>query len=415
MMPIDQHKRILLINDGYDATGADRASRELFQALPGIGWDARFWVGRGPARSAPGVHVVPWRAERWLMPLDAIWPYNNWRHFGSRWKFAHVGPEHFDLVHVHATTDRWMSISALASLSARMPLIWTLHDEWAITGGLLADLGSLVSPGDIPGLPPVWMPQSRLYHGWRTLPIRAALQRWRVCPRALVAPSHHIAEKVRCAPWFDGVPVHVVRNGLTLAEEPATTMSRAEARRHWGLATDSPVLLLIAGSLGEPVKGVRLGLRALRHLPPDLGVQVLLVGNGADAVLREAPLGLRIVTAGPARGNTALARAYRAADITLIPSLMESLSYVAMESLACATPFVSFNVGGLAEIAASGGAVAVPPYSTQAMAEALAGLLANAARRNDMGHIGRSWVKREVSMPRYLAALEHLYWQVIGA
>jgi glycosyltransferase involved in cell wall biosynthesis len=41
---------------------------------------------------------------------------------------------------------------------------------------------------------------------------------------------------------------------------------------------------------------------------------------------------------------------YNAADITLIPSKMESFGQVASESLACGTPVVCFNIGGLVDI-----------------------------------------------------------------
>ena len=407
-MPVSR-RRVLLLNAGYQATGADRAARELFERLPSLGWDAELWVGAGPVPPISGVHVVPWKAEHLLAPLDAFWPHNDWRHVGSRWKLSRLEADSFDLIHVHCTMGRWLSIRALAALAARMPLVWTMHDEWAISGGLVADLGPLLNPRDIPGLPPAWKPQMRLHHGWRTVPIRAALQRWRVPAAALVAPSRHIAEKARRTSWLQGVPVHVVRNGVTMAEEPAARMARDVARMSWGLALDRPVVLMIAGSLGEPIKGVRFGFDSLAWLPRQLGVQVLLVGNGADEVLPDASVGLRVVSVGPARGLAALARAYRAADITLIPSLMENLPYVGMESLACQTPFVSFDVGGFCEIAESGGALTVPHYDTFAMAQSIATLLVDPDRRRRMGMAGHEWVNSSASMPGYLSGIDDLY------
>ena len=410
-MPVSR-RRVLLLNAGYQATGADRAARELFERLPSLGWDTELWVGAGPLPPISGVHVVPWKAEHLLAPLDALWPHNDWRHVGSRWKLAHLRLDQFDLVHVHCPMGRWLSIRALAALAARMPLIWTMHDEWAITGGLVADLGALIDPRDVPGFPPVWKPQIRLFHSWRTRPIRAALRRWPVSARALIAPSFHIAGKAQATPWFDGIPVQVVRNGLTMSEEPSVDMDRVDARRSWGLAPNAPVVLLIAGSLSEPIKGIRLGLVALNHLPRVRAIQVLLIGNAAKSVLSAAPPGVRVVAVGPLNGNAALARAYRAANVTVIPSLMESLCYVAMESLACETPFISFDVGGLRDIATSGGAVTVSPYDTQSMGNAVADLLADPTRQGVMGRAGRAWVNREAAMPHYLGAIADLYEKV---
>ena len=41
-----------------------------------------------------------------------------------------------------------------------------------------------------------------------------------------------------------------------------------------------------------------------------------------------------------------LAKLYSAADVMVVPSLQENLSNAIMESLACATPVVGFNIGG---------------------------------------------------------------------
>jgi len=44
--------------------------------------------------------------------------------------------------------------------------------------------------------------------------------------------------------------------------------------------------------------------------------------------------------------DEALLAAYRAANVMVVPSLSENLSNVIMESLACGTPVVAFNIGG---------------------------------------------------------------------
>ena len=44
--------------------------------------------------------------------------------------------------------------------------------------------------------------------------------------------------------------------------------------------------------------------------------------------------------------DVSLATLYNAADVTVVPSLQENLSNAIMESIACGTPVVAFNVGG---------------------------------------------------------------------
>jgi len=44
--------------------------------------------------------------------------------------------------------------------------------------------------------------------------------------------------------------------------------------------------------------------------------------------------------------NVSLVTLYSAVDVMVVPSLQENLSNAIMESLACGTPVVAFNIGG---------------------------------------------------------------------
>ena len=72
-------------------------------------------------------------------------------------------------------------------------------------------------------------------------------------------------------------------------------------------------------------------------------IEVLIFGSNEKAQLdlnhiRTTDLGLL--------NDQQLCAAYRASDVMVTPSLSENLSNIIMESLACGTPVVAFNIGG---------------------------------------------------------------------
>ena len=67
---------------------------------------------------------------------------------------------------------------------------------------------------------------------------------------------------------------------------------------------------------------------------------------------------------------------YRAADLTVLPSRSEGLPNVLRESLACGTPFVASDVGGITEIADPIYSLLVPPEDASSLANAIIQALA---------------------------------------
>jgi glycosyltransferase involved in cell wall biosynthesis len=80
-----------------------------------------------------------------------------------------------------------------------------------------------------------------------------------------------------------------------------------------------------------------------------------------------------------------------------------------LEAFGCGVPVVATNLGGLPELVDGGCGEVVPPEDPDAMAAALARLLAHPARTLAMGQAARSRAEREFAPERHLAGLERLY------
>jgi teichuronic acid biosynthesis glycosyltransferase TuaC len=177
-----------------------------------------------------------------------------------------------------------------------------------------------------------------------------------------------------------GIPahkVHVVYQGVDDALfSPGPT---AAARRRLRIPETGRVLVAV-GSL-IPVKGIDVLLQAMARLLARRGdVRLYLVGDGSSRANLEA-LAASLHLEGVVRFVGKVEQAglpdwYRAADLTVLASRSEGVPNVLRESLACGTPFVATRVGGVGEIAAGTTNRLVPAEDPGALAEAIAGALA---------------------------------------
>jgi len=112
-------------------------------------------------------------------------------------------------------------------------------------------------------------------------------------------------------------------------------------------------VVLFVGNLTE-AKGVDVLLGAFAQLRAGVRAErLVLVGAGsAESELREAAAGLGVadaVTFAGRLGATDVARWMAAADVLVLPSRSEGLGLVLFEAMACGTPCVASNVGGIPE------------------------------------------------------------------
>lgn len=167
----------------------------------------------------------------------------------------------------------------------------------------------------------------------------------------VVCVSRHLKKAVE----EFGVPaerVHVVRNGVDATR--FVPGDREAARRRLGLDPHAPALLFVGRM--APVKGLDVLLDAYAASRPDeTGATLFLVGDGPlrqDLADRAARLGVedRVRFVGNVTHDE-LATWYQAADLTVLTSCSEGSPNVLLESIACGTPFIASDVGGIPEFA----------------------------------------------------------------
>lgn len=174
--------------------------------------------------------------------------------------------------------------------------------------------------------------------------------------------------------------------------------------------------ILCVGRL-VPAKGQHILVEACARLVRDgVPFHLTVIGDGPDRASLTAlagRLGLdRCITFTGALGQAEVRRHYDLADLFVIPSFAEGVPVVLMEAMAKEVPVISTVIAGIPELIESGtDGILVPPADSAALATAIASLLADPARRRELGRRGRDKVLRLYDLNANGAALAEVFRQ----
>lgn len=204
------------------------------------------------------------------------------------------------------------------------------------------------------------------------------------------------------------------------------SVSQAEARQKLGIAPDEKVVLYVGRF--DPRKGIETLVRAIgRSELRSSGKLRLIIGGGSrpghsDGLEREriegivSELGLSEIAQFPGRlSQDKLPTYYAAADVCVVPSHYEPFGLVTIEAMACGTPVVGSDVGGLQfTIVPEQTGLLAPPKDEAAFAVAIDRILANPEWRNQLGAAARKRVETTFSWKGVASQLSDLYLTLLA-
>ncbi len=212
--------------------------------------------------------------------------------------------------------------------------------------------------------------------------------------------------------WLYGAPadkISIVPPGVDL--ERFQPLDKVESRRFVGISPDDKLILFV-GRI-QPLKGIDVLMKALAEIKrrePKLlaNVCVSIIGGAPqpDAEIEQAEferletllveLGIGdLITFLGAKDQDKLVHYYSAAEMVVMPSHYESFGMVALEAMACGTPIIASDVGGLSFSIEDGfNGYLVPGKDPQALAEKIRMLLKYPILQEQFGQQARAWVAR---------------------
>lgn len=342
--------RILFLNSSDIEGGAARAAYRLHLALLREGIDSRMLVQRKFSDNVTvlGPQTMLQKVASRLRPfLDAL-PVRRYKE-RTKTLFSpaclpfsciakRINALRPDIVHLHWICGGMMRFEDLAKIEA--PIVWSLHDMWAFTGGCHYDqecgryttscarcvvLGSR-REHDISRK--VFLRKQKTLHHCKNLTING-LSGW-------------LARCAQQSALFKGGCVVNLPNPIdTNLFKP---VDKDLSRDLLNLPKDKEIVLFGAmNATGDPRKGFAELSQALSMLQ-SADIELVVFGSGKPL----APPDFSFPThyLGNLSDDLSLKILYSAADVMVVPSLQENLSNAIMESLACGTPVVGFNIGG---------------------------------------------------------------------
>ena len=207
--------------------------------------------------------------------------------------------------------------------------------------------------------------------------------------QAVVSPSRQMAEALR--EYGVRTPIEVLPTGL-----PASAFGNgngAAFRAQFGIPAQRPVATFVGRVAHEKnIDFLLQMLVELRRLVPE--VLLVIAGEGpAEPHLRAlaAKLGLEanVLFIGYLERTRGLLDCYRAADAFVFASRTETQGLVLIEAMAQGTPVVSTAVMGTVDVLSGAGGAVVVPEDVTPFAAAVAGVLRDPQRREELSRRAR--------------------------
>lgn len=414
--------KVLMLNTYDNVGGAARTALRLNRGVRIAGVDARLLVQRKTDGASevlgnknPLVKIVHGiRTVLGTIPVR-FYPNKPVNNFSPALmpdclagKIADIAP---DIVHLHWVAAGFMRLETLNKI--RRPIVWTLHDSWAFTGGCHIPHDCKRYRQSCGACPVLGAKHEKdLSRGvWQR-----KRKAWQDLNMTVVTPSRWLADCARRSSLFQGRRIEVIPNGLDLsAFKP---MDKRDARAKLGLP-QSKKLILFGGvsCTSDPNKGFQFLLPALRSLAArgwQDDLELMVFGSSEPAAAPD--FGMKTMYLGKLREDAQLVQLYSAADLFVAPSMQENLPNTVMEAMSCGTPCVAFNQGGIADLIdheVTG--YLAQPFSEDDLANGMDRLL-----RNDGSGLSISWrcrrkVEENFALENVTARYIELYRSVLEA
>lgn len=312
------------------------------------------------------------------------------------------------IIHLHWIAKFIDYQSFFGSLPADQPIVWTLHDMAALTGGChfsgecqrfrsgCGQCPQLARPSDKDASALTYTAKAAALRGLSNLHI--------------VAPSEWLIGLARLSPLLSNA-CSFQRIPYGIPTKKLYPVDAALARSMLRVDTDEFLIAFGAMNLANRRKGAAELIDALHAVAGTMKLRCLIFGSGTlDGSTERLP---PTVNVGRIRDDHMRRLVYSAADAFVLPSTQDNLPLTGLESMACGTPIIGFDAGGIPDyVIPEKTGLLVETGNSKEMAAALRWAAANRSTMSAMGSRARSMVLGEfdsdVQAQRYIELYQNM-------
>ncbi len=410
--------RILQINSHYNQGGAARIVACIHRQLSARGQESHVAYGRGQ-KGEEGTYRFNTVPEVLLSAAcSRFLGKNGWyNRTATRRLLSFMERVEPDVIHLHALHGYYLNFPMLFDYinSREIPCVWTFHDCHAFTGncGYFFDCEKWKTGcGSCPYLKNYpasqWFDRTGVM--WRQKRELFA----QGTKKVIVTPSLWLTEQAKQS-CFGKYPCITIHNGID-TKQVFYPRDRRACREKYGFGREEKLILGIAVGYRDERKGAKYIIQLAKNLGS--GAKVILIGwNRENDCLLVGSDGKKIADNIVTIPNTSdadmLAEYYSMADVFVIPSLAENYATTTLEAMACGTPAVGFDVGGIPEQLTGGRGIAVKAGDQARFDAAVESVLTGQAGLMDREALSAA-VREENSTERMTEAYERIYRELHG-
>lgn len=256
-----------------------------------------------------------------------------------------------DVIHIHNIHGYWINYDILFHFlkESGIPVVWTFHDCWAITGHCAMFTSSfcdkwITGCSHCPHLE--WYPKTILFDRSRHNYNRKKALFSSMPNLTIVTVSNWLKGIVKQS-FMNNIPLQVIPNGVDRSIFYPRQESVHRIREQYGLG-DKTVIISVADKWNEGI-----GFSDIPKLRALLDERFIIIVVGVTQeqkdFLPEGVIGVLHTSS-----QDELAELYSAADISFTPQTVATFGLVSVESMACGTPAIVYAAAAAEVISGNG-------------------------------------------------------------